>query len=111
MSRRKDNLEPWAVAVTMAAGDATKTLVAAKTNRRIVTTHFVYHVLTTAAQSVTVAAGAMEVMKIGVSLAVGSEGFLGPMDQGLGGDRGSALIATPSAAGYAIHFVAEGYYD
>lgn len=108
---RKDNLEPWSISITMAAGDATKTLLAAKSNRRIVTTHLVYHVLTTAAQSVDVAAGATIVKRIGVSEAVGSEAFLGPMDYGLRGDVGAALIATPSAAGYAIHFVAEGYYD
>jgi hypothetical protein len=95
----------------MAAGDATKTLLTAKSGRRIVTTHLVYHVLTTAAQSCDVAAGTTTVKRIGVSEAVGSEGFLGPMEFGLQGERGQALIATPSAAGYAIHFVAEGYYD
>lgn len=107
---RRDNQEPWALSVTMAAGDATKTLLAARAGLKIVVTHLVYHVITTAAQTVTVAAGSTDVKKVGASEAVGSEGFIGPMEYGLIGQVGQALIATPSAAGYAIHFVAEGYY-
>jgi UDP-N-acetylenolpyruvoylglucosamine reductase len=108
---RQETLENFSFSVTMAAGDANKTLLAARAGKRICVTHLVYHVLTTAAQSCDVAAGTTVVKRIAVSEAVGSEGFLGPMIFGLPGQVGSALVATPSAAGYAIHFAGEGYYD
>lgn len=107
---RKDNCEPWSAEVTMAAGDATKTILAAKTGKKTVVTHLVYHVITSAAQAVDIAIGTMNVKRIAASEAVGSEGFIGPMDYGLVGASGTALVATPAAAGPAIHFVAEGYY-
>jgi hypothetical protein len=110
MSRQHVN-ENFSFSVSMAAADATKTLVAAKAGRSIVITHFVYHVITSAAQLVTVAAGSMVVKRIGASEAVGSEGFIGPMEYGLVGQSGSALIATPAAAGPAVDFVGEGYYQ
>lgn len=108
---RQETLENFSFSVTMQAADATKTLLAARAGKRIVVTHFVYHVIASAAQSCDVAAGSTVVKSIGVSEAVGSEGFIGPMIYGLPGQVGSALIATPSAAGYKIHFVGEGYYD
>lgn len=103
--------EQFSFSVSLAAADASKTLVAAKTGRSIVITHFVYHVITSAAQLVTVAAGTTVVKRIGVSEAVGSEGFVGPMEYGLIGQSGQALIATPAAAGPAVDFVGEGYYQ
>lgn len=110
MGRQAVN-EPFSFSVSLAAGDATKTLVAARTGRCIVITHLVYDVITSAAQLVTVAAGTTVVKRIAPSVAVGAEGFVGPMDYGLVGQSGSALVATPAAAGPAIDFVGEGYYQ
>jgi hypothetical protein len=109
MSRQSVN-ENFSFSVSLAAADATKTLVAAKAGRAIVVTHLVYHVITSAAQLVTVAAGSTVVKRVGVSEAVGSEGFVGPMEYGLVGQVGSPLVATPAAAGPAVDFVGEGYY-
>lgn len=108
---RQDVNENFSFSVTLAAADATKTLVAAKAGRSIVITHLVFRVITSAAQLVTVAAGSTVVKRIGVSEAVGAEGFIGPMAYGLIGQSGQALVATPAAAGPAIDFVGEGYYQ
>jgi uncharacterized protein YqgC (DUF456 family) len=108
---RQETLENFSFAVTMLAADATKTLLAARAGKRICVTHLVYHVITSAAQTCDVAAGTTVVKSIGASEAVGSEGFIGPMIFGLIGQVSQPLVATPSAAGYKIHFVGEGYYD
>lgn len=110
MSRQSVN-ENFSFSVTLAAVDATKTLVVAKAGRAIVITHFVYHVITSAAQLVTVAIGSTVVKRVGASEAVGSEGFIGPMELGVIGQVGQALVATPAGAGPAIDFVGEGYYQ
>lgn len=101
--------KPFCVAVNMAAADASKTLVAAVTGKSIVVTKLTAHVFTAAAQLVTVAAGTTTVGKVAVSLPIGVY-MLVDTETGLVGQSGSALIATPAAAGPGVFFVVEGYY-
>jgi hypothetical protein len=108
----QENQETWAAEITMLAGDANKTLLAAPTGNRkaIVVTHLVAHVLVSAAQTVDIKIGSVNVARLAASVAVGTETFRGPMIKGLAGQTGQALTITPSAAGVSLHVVAEGYY-
>lgn len=111
MSKRMATQENWSAEVTLLAADATKTLLAARTGRRIVVTHLVCHQIVSAAQAVNITIGTVTVKRIGVSEAVGSEGFIGPMERGLVGDISTALLIVPTVAGPSVHVVAEGYYE
>lgn len=108
---RMQTHENWQAEITLGAADTTKTLLAAKAGRRIVVTHLIAHVLIAAAQTVDITLGTVKVKRLGLSEAVGSEPFLGPMERGIVGDSGSALLIVPSAAGPSVHVAAEGYYE
>lgn len=108
---RMANAECWSAEVTLAASDTTKTLLAAKTGRVPVMTHMIARILVAAAQTVDIACGTVKYKRFGASEAVGTEAFLGPMEYGLPGVSGTAIVITPAAAGPSVHVVAEGYYQ
>lgn len=110
MAGRLDNLERWSAEVTLAAADATKTLLAAKAGRVTVVTHLVSHVLVAAAQAVDIKMGTVMIRRVAISEGVGSESFIGPMDYGLPGPVSTAITIVPTAPGPSVHVVAEGYY-
>lgn len=102
----------WQAEITLLAGDATKTLLAAPVGpeTKIVCTHMVARIITSAAQAVDIKIGTVNVRRLAASEAVGTESFLGPMINGLEGQAGQALTIVPAAAGPSVHVVAEGYY-
>lgn len=111
MAGRLDNFERWSAQTTLLVGDATKTLLPAKSGRIAVCTHILANCLVSAAQSVVIACGTMTLMSLAASEGVAAEHFWGPADYGLPGSAvNTAIIITPSAAGSSWHVKAEGYY-
>lgn len=102
--------QSFSASVELAAGDSSKTLVAAVTGKQIVVTTLVAQIFTAAAQLVTIAAGSTTVAKIASNQAVGTYEIVPGLRKGIAGQAGSALVATPAAAGPAISFIVEGYY-
>lgn len=106
----------WQAEITLLVGDATKTLVAAPAGTtaspetKIVVTHMVARVLVSAAQAVDIKIGTVNVRRLAVSEAVGTESFMGPMINGIEGQALQPLTIVPTAAGPSVHVVAEGYY-
>lgn len=111
MASRTGTMERWSAEATLATGDASKTLLAAKTGRSIVVTFYRARILVAAAQAVDIKVGTVVACKFAASEAVGTESFIGPMDYGLVGQVSTALTITPAAAGPSMHVVAEGYYQ
>lgn len=101
------NYKPWSAEVSIATGDSSKTLAAAVAGASYVVTRLTATVYTAAAQLVTIAAGTTTILKIPAS---GTGQYqVGPMERGLVGQSGTAIIITPASAGPAIHVSAEGY--
>lgn len=98
--------------VRYATDDASKTLQAKPTGQK--TTVYVVQILatiiTSAAQTVTIAAGSTTIAVIPPSLAVGTQLRFGPFYSGMPGQASQDLAIT-STAGYAIDFIAEGFFD
>lgn len=117
MATPQDTRKLWSAEITLGAADTTKTLVAAPSpslaagpETTIVVTHMVTRVITSAAQAIDIKIGTVNVKRLGVSEAVGSESFLGPMVLGIVGQALQPLTIVPAAAGPSVHVAAEGYY-
>lgn len=91
--------------VPLAAGDASKTLVAAVTGMRIKVFRLAYLPNVSAAQLISVATGATVFHIIASGTAVNAFIDTGWMNGGVVGVVSTALIATPAAAGPAGTFV------
>jgi len=102
--------QPWAAQVTLAAGDTTKTLLAAPgAGRTTVVTSLACTVGLAAAQVVTVAGGTSTYLVIGASAPLATY-FTPDMVYGLAAPVNTAIIITPAAAGPIVFCIAEGYY-
>ena len=98
---------------TLAAGDASKELVAANAAVQIVVT-YVHSVGLVAAVAQTVyvgdSSGTVKVLSLPASIPVlGQEHTIGPLTEGIKLTKGESLTIIPAIAGPSIHVVVEGY--
>ena len=108
-----EQYQPWNRSVVLAAGDATKEVMPTPgAGKSLYVKRISVTIITSAAQSVDVESsdGAVELIKAGVSLAVGVQLHFGS-NSGYKLPANTALRAQPSAAGIAMLVVAEGYTD
>lgn len=108
----QETAERFSFEVTALAGDATKVLLAAKANRRPVVTYCHVIGLIAAAQAFDIQSsdGAVNVIRVGASLAVNAELFYGPLVEGVVLPIGTGIRYQPAGAGPSVHIVCEGYY-
>lgn len=105
-----ENYQRFCVQNTLAAGDASKTLMAAVSGVRYYVTAICATCLTSAAQSVYVgdSSGTVKALSLAASFAQHSQAFT-QLQEGLALTLSEALVIKPAAAGPSFHVVVEGY--
>lgn len=105
-----ENYQRFCVQNTLAAGDATKVLMAAVSGVQYFVTAVCVTCLTSAAQAVFVgdSSGTVKALSLAASFPANSQAFT-QLNEGLPLTISEALSITPAAAGPSFHVVVEGY--
>ncbi len=98
--------------IRYAATDTSRTLIAAHGSATAIinVTRIMVTVVTSAAQALTIACGAVTYLVVPASAAAGAQYTIGPFPDGIPGVANTALLAT-STAGPAFDIDFEGFYE